>query len=208
MKFSSDSFGDGSRLGGEYVFLKPHISHYAELAKNRNPHFSWGEMPEGTKSLVIVMHDTDAPTSRDFVNKVGKVVPHAYPRTEFYHWAAVDLDPKTFIQSGEFSKEVTVKGKPGPAGNRGTRHAINDFTEWYKGNANMEGTYFGYDGPAPPWNDEKVHNYIFTLYALRDKRCPVEGSFTCKDVLNALSGLVLEKATLKCTYAIYPKARP
>lgn len=208
MKFYSDSFGDGSRLGGEYVFLKPHLSHYAELAKNRNPHFAWGEMPEGTKSLVLVMHDIDAPTSRDFVNKVGKVVPHAYPRTEFYHWAVVDLDPKTFIQTGEFSKEVTVKGKPGPAGNRGTRHAINDFTEWYKGNPNMEGIYFGYDGPAPPWNDEKVHNYIFTLYALREKRCPVEGNFNCKDVVNSLTGLVLDKAMLKCTYAIYGKARP
>ena len=207
MKFNSDSFGDGSRLGGEYVFLKPHLGHYAELAKNRNPHFSWGEMPEGTKSLVIVMHDTDAPTSRDFVNKVGKVVPHAYPRTEFYHWAVVDLDPKTFIQSGEFSKEVTVKGKPGPVGARATRHAINDFTEWYKGNPNMEGVYFGYDGPAPPWNDEKLHTYLFTLYALKEKRVPVEGNFTCKDVLNALTGLVLDKAVLKCTYAIYPKAR-
>lgn len=208
MKFSSDSFGDGTRLGGEYVFLKPHLGHYAELAKNRNPHFSWAEMPEGTKSLVIVMHDIDAPTSRDFVNKVGKVVPHAYPRTEFYHWAVVDLEPKTFVQSGEFSKEVTVKGKPGPVGARGTRHAINDFTEWYKGNPNMEGTYFGYDGPAPPWNDEKLHTYIFTLYALKEKRVPVEGNFTCKDVLNALTGLVLDKAMLKCTYAIYSKARP
>jgi phosphatidylethanolamine-binding protein (PEBP) family uncharacterized protein len=140
---------------------------------------------------------------------MGKKVPYDYPRTEFYHWAAVDLEPRTFIQPGEFSKEVTVKGKPGPAGPRGTRVAINDFTGWYKGNVNMEGTYFGYDGPAPPWNDEKLHTYIFTLYALKEKRCPVEGNFTCKDVLTALtgSGLVLDKSTLKCTYAIFPKAR-
>ncbi|HTC20892.1 MAG TPA: YbhB/YbcL family Raf kinase inhibitor-like protein [bacterium] len=208
MRFTSDSFSDGSRMRDEYTFLKPHLSHHAELSRNRNPHFAWGEMPEGTKSLVIVMHDIDAPTSRDFVNKAGKVVPYDYPRTEFYHWAAVDLDTKTFIQQGEFSKEVTVRGKPGPAGSRGTRHAVNDFTEWYKGNPNMEGIYSGYDGPAPPWNDEKLHTYLFTLYALKEKRCPVEGNFTCKDVVNALTGLVLEKATLKCTYAIYSKARP
>ena len=209
MKIWSDSVSDGSRLREEYAFLKPHNTHHAELGKNRNPNFAWGEMPEGTKSLVMVMHDTDAPTSRDFVNKVGKMVPYDYPRTEFYHWAAVDLETKIFIQPGEFSKEVTVKGKPGPAGARGTRMAINDFTEWYKGNVAMEGTYSGYDGPAPPWNDEKLHNYIFTLYALKEKRCPVEGNFTCKDVLNTLtgSGLVLDKATLKCTYSLFPKAR-
>jgi Raf kinase inhibitor-like YbhB/YbcL family protein len=209
MKIWSDSVSDGGRLREEYVFLKPHNTHHAELGKNRNPNFAWGEMPEGTKSLVIVMHDIDAPTSRDFVNKEGKMVPYSYPRTEFYHWAAVDLETKTFIQPGEFSKEVTVRGKPGPVGPRGTRQAINDFTEWYKGNANMEGTYCGYDGPAPPWNDEKLHTYIFTLYALKEKRCPVEGNFTCKDVLNVLtgSGLVLDKATLKCTYSLFPKAR-
>ncbi len=209
MKIWSDSVSDGSRLREEYAFLKPHNTHHAELGKNRNPNFAWGEMPEGTKSLVIVMHDIDAPTSRDFVNKAGKVVPYDYPRTEFYHWAAVDLDTKTFVQPGEFSKEVTVKGKPGPAGARGTRQAINDFTEWYKGNAAMEGIYSGYDGPAPPWNDEKLHTYVFTLYALKEKRCPVEGNFTCKDVLNTLtgSGLVLDKATLKCTYSLFPKAR-
>ena len=209
MKLRSDSFSDNTRMREEFVFLKPHNTHHAELARNRNPHFAWSEMPEGTKSLVMVMHDADAPTSRDFVNKEGKVVPHAYPRHEFYHWAVVDLDPKTFIQQAEFSKEVTVKGKPGPAGTRGTRHAVNDFTEWYKGNAIMEGTYFGYDGPAPPWNDEKLHTYVFTLYALKEKRCPVEGNFTCKDVVNSLtgSGLVLDKATMKCNYAVFGKAK-
>ena len=30
----------------------------------------------------------------------------------------------------------------------------------------MFGDYYGYDGPCPPWNDELVHRYVFTLYAL------------------------------------------
>ena len=207
MKIWSDSVSDGGRLREEYAFLKPHNTAHAELGKNRNPHFAWGEMPEGTKSLVMIMHDADAPTSRDFVNKVGKVVPYDYPRTEFYHWAVVDLDTKTFIQPGEFSKEVTVHGKPSQVGPRGTRVAINDFTEWYKGNPKMEGTYFGYDGPAPPWNDEKLHTYVFTLYALKEKKFPIEGDFTAKDVLNAMSGIMLDKCSLKGTYSLFPKAR-
>jgi Raf kinase inhibitor-like YbhB/YbcL family protein len=208
MKFWSDSISEGARMRDDYCFIKPHPTQHAELAKNRNPHFAWGELPEGTKSLVLILHDTDAPTSKDFVNKVGKMVPYDYPRTEFYHWVAVDLDPKTFIQPGEFSKEVTLRGKTGPASFRNSRHGINDFTDWYKGNPIMEGTYFGYDGPAPPWNDEKLHNYVFTLYALKDKRCPVEGNFTAKDVINAMGGgLLLEKTQLKFTYAIFSKAR-
>ena len=49
---------------------------------------------------------------------------------------------------------------------------------------------------------------IFTLYALKEKKCPVTDVFTGKDVLNAISGgMVLEKAQMKCTYAIHPKAR-
>ena len=32
----------------------------------------------------------------------------------------------------------------------------------------MGGTYRGYDGPAPPWNDQRVHRYHFTLFALFD----------------------------------------
>src|SRR5258708_19708848 len=123
---------------------------HAELGKNRNPHSAWGEMPEGPKSLVMIRPDTGSPTSRDFVNKVGKMVPYDYPRTEFYHWAVVDLDTKTFIQPGEFSKEVTVKGKPGPVGPPGTSHAIHDFTECYKGNVNIDGPYSAYHVPHLP----------------------------------------------------------
>jgi phosphatidylethanolamine-binding protein (PEBP) family uncharacterized protein len=44
----------------------------------------------------------------------------------------------------------------------------------------MAGEYYGYDGPCPPWNDERVHTYVFTLYALDIPRLPLEGRFTGK----------------------------
>ncbi|MBS1269164.1 MAG: hypothetical protein MAG794_00108 [Gammaproteobacteria bacterium] len=47
----------------------------------------------------------------------------------------------------------------------------------------MEGQYFGYDEPAPPWNDSILHRYVFTLYALDIEQCPVEGAFGGDDVL-------------------------
>jgi hypothetical protein len=71
----------------------------------------------------------------------------------------------------------------------------------------MAGEYFGYDGPCPPWNDEIVHRYHFTVYALDLDRCPVEGTFTGPDVLKAVEGHVLGEGSMVGTYAIYPKAR-
>ncbi len=30
----------------------------------------------------------------------------------------------------------------------------------------MAGAYHGYDGPYPPFNDARVHRYVFTVVAL------------------------------------------
>ena len=67
------------------------------------------------------------------------------------------------------------KGKPGPASLRGTRQGLNDYTGWFAGDPAMAGSYFGYDGPFPPFNDSLVHHYVFTLYAVAVPRLPVEG---------------------------------
>ena len=79
------------------------------------------------------------------------------------------------IAAGEFSSGITPRGKPGPAAPRGTRQGINDYTAWFAGDANMSGDYYGYDGPCPPWNDERPHHYIFRLYALDTPRLQLEG---------------------------------
>jgi len=156
----------------------------------------------------LIFHDNDAPSNKDRVNKTDKTVPFDLPRIRFIHWVLVDIPTNgSPIYPGEFSKEVTAKGKSGPGAPRGMRQGLNDFTDWFKGNPSMEGNYFGYDGPAPPWNDEKIHKYNFTLLAIKEKKCPVEGNFTGKDVLNALNGKVIEKAMMSCTFAINPKAR-
>ena len=70
----------------------------------------------------------------------------------------------------------------------------------------MGGRYFGYDGPCPPWNDEIVHHYHFTLYALDCARCPVDGELRADDVRNAIAGHVLDQAEIVGTYAINPNA--
>ncbi len=62
------------------------------------------------------------------------------------------------------------------------RHGINSYTGWFASDPQMEGDYFGYDGPCPPWNDSIVHHYIFTLYALDINELDFEGEVTAENV--------------------------
>ena len=66
----------------------------------------------------------------------------------------------------------------GPSAPRGARQGLNSYVEWFAGDAEMAGDYFGYDGPCPPWNDSIRHRYVFTLYAIDLASCPVDGRFT------------------------------
>ena len=206
MKFWSDSFDDGQPIPVEFGFGKHNPDSHVELSDNRNPHFAWSDLPEGTRSLVLICHDPDVPSSPDAVNKEGMTVPADLPRVGFYHWVLVDLPASpSDIAAGAFSEGIVARGKAS-AGPRGTRQGLNDYTGWFAGDADMEGKYFGYDGPCPPWNDEIVHHYHFTLYATDLDTCPVEGAFTGDDVQAAIEGHVLDRQTIVGTYHIYPDA--
>lgn len=208
MKIQSDSIQDGQPIAAKYAMGKPDSESHATFSDNISPHIGWSDLPEGTKSLVLICTDVDAPTKPDDVNQEGKTVPADLPRADFQHWVLVDLPPDGGdLQEGEFCKGVTPKGKDAKAGPRGTRQGLNDYTGWFSGDADMEGKYFGYDGPFPPWNDERVHNYRFTLFALDVERCPVEGEFTAKDVLDALDGHILGEAAITGSYTLNPDAK-
>ncbi len=99
---------------------------------------------------------------------------------------------------------VTSRGKDGPAASRGMRQGINDYTKWFAEDQEMCGSYFGYDGPCPPWNDLRLHHYHFTLYALSLERCPVGGEFTGAEVLAAIEGHILGQAKLTGLYSLNP----
>ena len=72
------------------------------------------------------------------------------------------------------------------------------------GDPDMEGNYYGYDGPCPPWNDELVHQYCFKLFACDFNRCSVEGAFSCQDVLKAIEGHVIAETELVGLYTLNP----
>lgn len=208
MKLTSSCFGDHQKIPGENAFCIADPASRVRLGLNRNPDLSWSDLPAGTRSLALVCHDPDVPGRPDDVNQEGRVVPASLPRVDFYHWVLVDLPADAAgIGKGEFSDGISPRGKAGPMGPRGTRQGINDYTGWFAGDKDMAGNYFGYDGPCPPWNDEILHHYVFTLYALDVPRCPVEGDFTGAQVLRALAGHVLAQASLTGVYTLNPKVR-
>jgi len=206
MKLTSTSFADNQRIPVEYAFCGQDTRNHIDLGANRNPQFSWGDLPMGTESLVLICHDPDVPSTPDDVNKEDRMIPAALPRIDFYHWVLVDLDPQSGpIQVGEFSDGVTPHGKPGPKGPRGTRQGLNDYTAWFTNTEEMKGDYFGYDGPCPPWNDTIPHHYVFTLYAINVKQLPVSGNFRAADALNEMRGHVLGEAKITGTFSVNPR---
>ncbi|HEY4316314.1 MAG TPA: YbhB/YbcL family Raf kinase inhibitor-like protein [Herbaspirillum sp.] len=209
MQLTSDSFQDGAVIPVRFAFGKIDPATQVTLSDNRNPHLAWRDVPAGVKSFAVVCYDPDVPSSGEDVNQKGKSVPASLPRVDFTHWLLVDLPPATAsIADGQFSHAVTPRGKPGPqiVGNPlpPARHGLNGYTDWFAGDADMGGDYFGYDGPCPPWNDTLMHHYVFTVYALDVARLPVEGNFTRPQALAAMQGHILAQASLTGLYSLNP----
>ena len=208
MQLMSSSFGHNQRIPEEFAFGAPDPAQHVRLSSNRNPHLRWTGVPSTAKSLVLLCVDTDVPTKADDVNQEGRVVPATLPRTEFFHWLMVDIAPSLHeIKAGSCSDGIVARGKREPKGPAGSRQGLNDYTSWFQADADMGGQYFGYDGPCPPWNDERLHHYHFVLFATDLVRCPVEGAFTGPQLRKAIDGHVLAEARLTGTYAINPSVR-
>ena len=162
-------------------------------------------MPPGTRSFAVICCDPDVPSRGDDVNQEGRSVPAELPRVDFFHWLLVDLSvDRREIQAGEFSREVTPRGKSGPQGPQGTRQGINDYTGWFAADHDMRGDYHGYDGPCPPWNDERMHRYVFTVYALDVDRLELDTRFDGAGLRAALAGHILDEASLTGIYTLNP----
>jgi Raf kinase inhibitor-like YbhB/YbcL family protein len=208
MKLTSNSLTDNAPIPAECAFCIPHPKNHVTLSQNLNPDLAWANLPAGTKSLALICVDPDVPSRGDDVNKEDRTVPANLPRVDFYHWVLIDLPTNPpAISKGQFSSGVTPKGKGGPLGPGGIRQGINDYTGWFASDHDMSGEYFGYDGPCPPWNDEIPHRYVFTLYALDIETMPIEGGFTAHDVIDAMEGHVLDKASITVFYTLNPSVK-
>ncbi len=206
MKISSRSLRNGERIPKTYAMGVPGPEGPVP-GPNKNPDLAWSGFPRETKSFVVICHDVDVPSKGDDVNKKGRVVPYDLPRVDFYHWVLVDIPPSTTeIAEGKDSNGITPKGKKPGKSDLGVR-GINDYTSWFGNDPEMGGEYGGYDGPWPPFNDERLHHYHFTVYALDVSSLRLPEKFRGPDAINAMKGHVLDQASLVATYAINPNAR-
>ena len=206
MQLTSTSFSDGDSIPGEYCLCLPDPETHATFGPNRNPHLKWTDVPRGTRSFALACIDVTVPTSPEDVNKEDREVPSDLPRGEFFHWVLANL-PSTVqsISEGEFAEGVVPHGRDASSGPYGTAQGLNDYTGWFVGDVSMEGDWYGYDGPCPPWNDSLVHHYQFVVWALDVDRLDISGPFSGHDLRDALDGHVLAQASMVGTYTLNPR---
>ena len=103
---------------------------------NVSPALVWKNVPAGTKSLSLQVHDPDAPTG-----------------SGFWHWGIYNIPASaTGLAQGAGNSPASL---PAPAFG-GTTDFLDTGATGVNGN---------YGGPCPPTGD-KPHRYVFTLYAL------------------------------------------
>lgn len=184
---------DGS-IPAKFAFCQPDKEKRTKDGGNISPEVRWSKGPKNTSSYVIIMHDPDVPAKLDDANKEGKTLPKTRQNQIFYHWVLADIAPIILsIPEGGDSKAVQNPGKPAIRTDYGLRGA-NDYGKF------MGGSFAGYDGPCPPWNDEAVHHYTFTVYALDIPSLKLKGPFTAQQALGAMQGHILAKGTAMGTY--------
>ena len=207
MKLHSDSFPDNGPIPDAFVFGKPDPAEHMALSDNRSPHLRWSDVPEGTKSQALICVDPDVPSIFDDLNTEGKVLPRDMPRIDLYHWVMIDIPTSVNeLAAGADSDGITPKGKPTGKTEFGVR-GVNGYTNFFASNPDMAGDYGGYDGPCPPWNDERMHHYVFTLYALDVPTLGLSGAFNGEDALKAMAGHVLAQASWTGLYTQNPAVK-
>lgn len=206
MKLESRSIRDGERIAAANAMGIPGEGGPVP-GPNRSPHLAWSGEPAGTKSFAVLCHDRDAPTSAEDVNRADRTVPWGLPRADFFHWVLVDVPASVHeLAEGQDAEGLVPRGKPPGPTDHGVR-GLNDYTGWFAGDADLAGDYAGYDGPWPPFNDERVHHYVFTVHAVDVPSLGLPRRCTGQQARAALEGHILATATVEGTYSLNPFAR-
>jgi Raf kinase inhibitor-like YbhB/YbcL family protein len=170
---------------------------------NESPALSWSKGPAGTRSYALTMVDPTVPVDRSDVNKPATMILHDVPRMEFVHWVLADIPAGIthFAESAD-GEGVSKEGLPLKHtihGRRGQNGA---------GDGTLKnGPHGGYLGPCPPWNDERIHQYIVTIYALDIAELPLPAVFSRAELLTAAKGHILASGTAEIDYTVNEGSR-
>lgn len=194
LRVLTDAFESGQAIPPEYAYCMPDGKGRTQHGGNKNPGIRWSGAPEGTKSYTLIMVDPDVPASFELANQPGKIIPADFPRQNFYHWVLFDIPASvTGIEEGRDSQKVIEGGKP-----------IGQLAYGITGPNSYGKGHGGYDGPCPPWNDERLHHYHFIVYALDVETLGLSGPLTGNLVQEAMTGHVLALGEIVGTYTNNP----
>lgn len=208
LQVESTSMRDGEPIPERFAVATPTADGKAEIAgADVSPHLRWSGEPEGTRSFAISVVDPDVPDrSRQGVE--GLSLGDDEPRADFAHWLVVDIPPAVHeLPEGVGGDGFVPHGRPAEPPIAGAVSGQNSYRELFDGNADLEGTYGGWDGPFPPWNDEVVHRYLTTVHALDVDSVDLEPGFTLEEFRAAIEGHVLDEGHIVPTYTLNPSLR-
>lgn len=199
----SNSITNGERVPDDHAFGVPDGEGKAAAeGGNRSPHLRWSGHPDETQSFAVIVYDPDVPADASDVNSEETTLAEDDERADFPHWLLVDVPADvTELPEGAGSTEIVIGGKPTGKTDHGVT-GVNGYTDFLAGDPDMEGTYGGYDGPFPPWNDERMHHYHFVVYALDVPSLEVDDDFTLDDVRSAMEGHILDEGEIVGTYTL------
>jgi Raf kinase inhibitor-like YbhB/YbcL family protein len=200
-----DHFRAGHEMPERFAVCVAKPKVHMGFGEDINPEVSWSPGPKGTRSYAVLLEDTDSPAEhRDWMNQPGRVLDAALRRRVFFHWVLVDIPARVHaIAEGAASKGLVPHGKPASASAVGVP-GINDYTMAFAGKPAMKGTYYGYDGPCPPWNDDVVHHYHFIVYALSVRYLDLPAKFHGPEALAAMHGKILAEGRELGLYTTNP----
>ena len=195
----------GGTLPAKYTVCTAKTPGHIGWSQDINPEISWSPGPKGTESYAVFLEDPNVPAAhRDWVDQPDKTLPPSLKRRIFFHWVLVDIPASvTSIAEGEVANGLVPHGKPQSASPVGLP-GENSFTTAFAANPTMQGTYYGYDGPCPPWNDEVVHHYIFKVYALSVPKLTLAPGFDGPAALAAMQDKILAQGALVTRYTTNP----
>jgi Raf kinase inhibitor-like YbhB/YbcL family protein len=200
-----DDIKAGGMLANKFAFCVPAAQGHTAHGGNINPSISWSKGPAGTKSYAIIVYDTQSPAEhREMMNKEGITMTADVKRHNFYHWVLADIPPSvTSIKEGADSSAWVAHGSPATPSAAGLK-GLNDYTKVMAANDAMKGNYYGYNGPCPPWNDDVVHEYHFTVYALSVNSLGLPKDFDGPAAQDAMKGKILAQGELLGMYTQNP----
>jgi len=206
---SSTSVADGEPIPEVHAVATPTADGRAEMAgADRSPHLAWSGEPPGTRSFAISVVDPDVPADRTRMGVEGLPLGEDETRVEFAHWLVADLGADVHeLPEGAGGAGFVAHGRPPSPTSVGGVSGQNDYRGLFEGNPDLEGTYGGWDGPFPPWNDDRVHRYVITVHALDVDTLGLAPGFTLERFREVIDGHVLAHASMTPTYTLNPSLR-